>query len=147
MNIWPVLLYEIQDIWWENFSQRSIIAEFINPTTYMEDNTVTDDKDNKGMGIEDEKVNWDSLIDGVPVVDNNLSNYYGFTNVSQTYSSTEEDVYSESDMRDSVDENVDVRSYWPNLEASDSESDIDDFKDVKLYIEKVKESLIIPLDS
>ena len=120
------------------------MAEFINPMAYVEDNTVSDDKDNKGMGIEDEKVNWDSLIDGVPVVDNNLSDYYGFTNVSQTYSSTEEDVHSESDMRDSVDENVDARSYWPNLEASDSESDIDDFKDVKLYIEKVKESLIIP---
>ena len=120
------------------------MAEFINPMAYVKDNTVSDHKDNKGMGIEDEKVNWDSLIDGVPVVDNNLSDYYGFTNVSQTYSSTEEDVYSESDMRDSVDENVDARSYWPNLEASDSESDIDDFKDVKLYIEKVKESLIIP---
>ena len=87
------------------------MAEFINPMAYVKDNTVSDDKDNKGMGIEDEKVNWDSLIDGVPVVDNNLSDYYGFTNVSQTYSSTEEDVYSESDMRDSVDENVDVRSY------------------------------------
>ena len=47
-------------------------------------------------------------------------------------------------MRDFLDENVDPRNYWPNLEASDSESDIDDFKDVKLYIEKVKESLIIP---
>ena len=47
-------------------------------------------------------------------------------------------------MRDFLDENVDARNYWPNLEASDSESDIDDFKDVKLYIEKVKESLIIP---
>ena len=78
----------------------------------------------------------------MPVVDNNLSDYYGFTNVSQTYSSTEEDVYSESGMRDSVDENVDVQSYWPNLEASDLE-DVDDFKDVKLYIEKIKESLII----
>ena len=78
-------------------------------------------------------------------MDNNLSDYYGFTTVSQTYSSTEEDVYSESDMRDFLDENVDARNYWPNLEASDSESDIDDFKDVKLYIEKVKESLIIPL--
>ena len=47
-------------------------------------------------------------------------------------------------MRDFLDKNVDARNYWPNLEASDSESDIDDFKDVKLYIEKVKESLIIP---
>ena len=47
-------------------------------------------------------------------------------------------------MRDFLDENVDARNYWPNLEASDSESDIDDFKDVKLYIGKVKESLIIP---
>ena len=108
------------------------MAEFINPMTYVEDNTVSDDKDNKGMGIEDKKLNWDSLIDCVPVVDNNLSDYYGFTNVSQTYSSTEEDVYSESDMRDFLDENVDARNYWPNLEASDSESDVDDFKDVKL---------------
>ena len=55
------------------------MAEFINPMAYVEDNTVSDDKDNKGMGIEDEKVNWDSLIDGVSVVDNNLSDYYGFT--------------------------------------------------------------------
>ena len=87
------------------------MAEFMNPMAYVEDNTVSDNKDSKGMGIEDEKVNWDSLTDGVSVVDNNLSYYYGFTNVSQTYFSTEENVYSESDMRDSVDENVDVRSY------------------------------------
>ena len=53
-------------------------------------------------------------------------------------------MYSESDMRDFLDENVDARNYWPNFEASDSESDLDDFKDVKLYIEKVKKSLIIP---
>ena len=33
------------------------MAEFINPVAYMEDNTVRNDKDNKGMGIEDEKVN------------------------------------------------------------------------------------------
>ena len=72
------------------------MAEFMNPMAYVEDNTVSDDKDNKGMGIEDEKVNWDSLIDGVPVVDNNLSDYYRFTNVSQTYSS-KEDVYCESE--------------------------------------------------
>ena len=52
--------------------------------------------------------------------------------VSQTYSGTEEDLYSESNMRDFLDENVDARNYWPNLEASDSESDVDDFKDVKL---------------
>ena len=68
----------------------------------------------------------------MPVVDNNLSDYYGFTTVSQTYSSTEEDVYSESDMRGFLDENVNPRNYWPNLEASDSESDVDDFKYVKL---------------
>ena len=66
------------------------------------------------------------------VVDNNLSDYYGFRTVSQTCSITEEDVYSESDVRDFLDENVDARNYWPNLEASDSESDVDDFKDVKL---------------
>ena len=65
-------------------------------------------------------------------MDNNLSDYYGFTTVSQTYSSTEEDVYSESDMRGFLDENVNPRNYWPNLEASDSESDVDDFKYVKL---------------
>ena len=53
------------------------MAEFINPMSYVEDNTVSDDKDNKGMGIEDKKINWDSLIDGVPVVNNNLSDYYG----------------------------------------------------------------------
>ena len=68
----------------------------------------------------------------MPVVDNNLSDYSGFRTVSQTCSSTEEDVYSESDMRDFLDENVDARNYWPNLEASDSESDVDDFKYVKL---------------
>ena len=68
----------------------------------------------------------------MPVVDNNLSDYSGFRTVSQTCSSTEEDVYSESDMRDFLDENVDARNYWPNLEASDSESDVNDFKDVKL---------------
>ena len=68
----------------------------------------------------------------MPVADNNLYDYYGCRTVSQTCCSTEKYVYSESDMRDFLDENVDARNYWPNLEASDSESDVDDFKDVKL---------------
>ena len=68
----------------------------------------------------------------MPVADNNLSDYYGCRTVSQTCSSAEEYVYSESHMRDFLDENVDARNYWPNLEASDSELDVDDFKDVKL---------------
>ena len=33
------------------------MAEFINPKAYAESNTVSDHKDNKGMGIQDEKVN------------------------------------------------------------------------------------------
>ena len=33
------------------------MAEFMNPMAYVEDNTVSDNKDSKGMGIEDEKVN------------------------------------------------------------------------------------------
>ena len=41
-------------------------------------------------------------------MDNNPSDYYGFTNVSQTYSSAEEDACSEGDISDFLDENVDV---------------------------------------
>ena len=33
------------------------MAEFINPMAYVKHNTISDHKDNKGMGIEDEKVN------------------------------------------------------------------------------------------
>ena len=33
------------------------MAEFINPMAYVENNTVSDHKDKKGMGIQDEKVN------------------------------------------------------------------------------------------
>ena len=33
------------------------MAEFINPMADVENNTVSDHKDNKGMEIQDEKVN------------------------------------------------------------------------------------------
>ena len=69
---------------------------------------------------------------------------YGFTNVSETYSSAEKDDYSESDKRDFSDENVETQNYLPNPDASDSESDIDDFKDEKQYIEKFRGSLTMP---
>ena len=53
------------------------------------------------MGMEDDKVNLDLFIDGEPVMDNKSSDYYGFTNVSQsqTYAWAEKDAYSESYMR------------------------------------------------
>ena len=77
-------------------------------------------------------------------MDYNPSDYYGFTNVSRTHSSAEENVYSESDIRDSFNENVEAQYYLPNPEASDSESDNYDFKDMKQYIEKFRKSLIKP---
>lgn len=77
-------------------------------------------------------------------MDYNPSDYYGFTNVSRTHSSTEENVYSESDIRVSFNENVEAQYYLPNPEASDSESDNYDFKNMKQYIEKSRKSLIKP---
>ena len=77
-------------------------------------------------------------------MDYNPSDYYGFTNVSRTHSSAEENVYSESVIRDSFNENVEAQYYLPNPEASDSESDNYDFKDMKKCIEKFRESLIKP---
>lgn len=77
-------------------------------------------------------------------MDYNPSDYYGFTNVSRTHSSAEENVYSESVIRDSFNENVEAQYYLPNPEASDSESDNYDFKDMKQYIEKFRKSLIKP---
>lgn len=77
-------------------------------------------------------------------MDYNPSDYYGFTNVSRTHSSAEEKVYSESDIRDSFNENVEAQYYLPNPEASDWESDNYDFKDMKQYIEKSRKSLIKP---
>ena len=74
------------------------MTEFINPVAYVEDKTVSDHEDNKGMGIEDDKVNLDSFINDEPVMDNDPSDYYGFANVSQMYSSAKEDAYSETDM-------------------------------------------------
>ena len=68
---------------------------------------------------------------------------HGFANVSRTYSSAEENAYSESDIKDFLDENVEAQNHLPNPEASVSESDIDDFKDVKQYIEKFREFLIL----
>ena len=38
------------------------MTEFINPVEHGEDNTVSDHEDNKGIGIEDDKVNLDSFI-------------------------------------------------------------------------------------
>ena len=64
-------------------------------------------------------------------MDYNPSDYYGFTNVSRTHSSAEENVYSESDIRVSFNENVEAQYYLPNPEASDSESDNYDFKNMK----------------
>ena len=77
-------------------------------------------------------------------MDYNPLDYYGFTNVSRTHSSAEENVYSESDIRVSFNENVEAQYYLPNPEASDSESDNYDFKDMKQYIEKFRKSLIKP---
>ena len=77
-------------------------------------------------------------------MDYNPSDYYGFTNVSRTHSSAEENVYSESDIRDSFNENVEAQYYLPNPEASDWESDNYDFKDMKQCIEKSRKSLIKP---
>ena len=77
------------------------MAAFINPMSYVEDNTISDHEENKGMGTEDDKVNLDLFIDDEPAMDNKPSDYYGFTDVSQsqTYASAEKDVYSESNMR------------------------------------------------
>ena len=52
-------------------------------------------------------------------MDYNPSDYYGFTNVSRTHSSAEENVYSESDIRVSFNGNVEAQYYLPNPEASD----------------------------
>ena len=94
------------------------MAEFINPMSYVEDNTVSDHEENKGMGIKDDKVNLDLFIDDKPVMDNKPSDYYGFTNVSQsqTYASAEKDTYSESNIRVFSYENGDGRNYFPNLQ-------------------------------
>lgn len=119
------------------------MAEFINLMTHVKVNTVSDNKDNEGMDVEDGKVSLISFIDDKPIMDNKPSDYYGFTNVSQTYSTAEEDAYSESDIRNLLDEKVKAKNYSPNPEASDSESDNDDFKDVKQYIEKFRESSIV----
>ena len=64
---------------------------------------------------------------------------HGFANVSRTYSSAEENAYSESDIKDFLDENFEAQNHLPDPEASVSESDIDDFKDVKQYIVKFRE--------
>ena len=94
------------------------MAEFINPMSYVEDNTFSDHEGNKGMGIEDDKVNLDLFIDDEPVMDNKPSDYHGFTNgsQSQTYASAEKDAYSESNMRVFSYENGDRRNYFPNLQ-------------------------------
>ena len=94
------------------------MAEFINPMSYVEDNTVSDHEENKGMGIEDDKVNLDLFIDDEPVMDNKPSDYYGFTNKSQSqaYARAEKDAYSKSNMRVFSYENGDGRNYFPNLQ-------------------------------
>ena len=94
------------------------MTEFINPMSYVEDNTVSDHEVNKCMGMEDDKVNLDLFIDHEPVMDNKSSDYYGFTNVSQSqrHPWAEKDAYSESNMRNFSYENVDGQNYFPNLE-------------------------------
>ena len=94
------------------------MTEFINPMSYVEDNSVSDHEVNKCMGMEDDKVNLDLFIDHEPVMDTKSSDYYGFTNVSQsqTHAWAEKDAYSESNMRNFSYENVDGRNYFPNLE-------------------------------
>lgn len=76
-------------------------------------------------------------------MDNIPSDYYGYTNPSRTHSSAAENAYSDSEIKDFLDENVKAQNYLPNPDASDSVSDVDDFRDVKKYIIRFRESLII----
>ena len=75
--------------------------------------------------------------------DENLSDYYGFLNVSRSAESAEEDALSESNVRQVNNENVEAENYCLNSDEEVSDNE-DNFANSKEIIEDFIKSLKIP---
>ena len=54
----------------------------------------------------------------------NPSDYYGFTNVTRTYSNAEEDAFSNSDITDFLDEDLEASNYYVDPDMSDKDDNV-----------------------
>ena len=116
------------------------MTEFLNldAEENQDENMVSEDEDLEKCN----KVSLDSFIDDSIQKNDNPSAYYGFTNITRTYSSDEEDAFSEFDIRDFLDEDVETSNYCVQLNMSDKEEDV--FIDSKRKVVKLKDTLLIP---
>ena len=94
--------------------------EYLN--CYVE---VSDDSDeNKQEQEIIAKVSLDNFIDDNTEIENNLSDYYGLTNITRSISDAKKDAFSESDIEDFPDKNLEARNYCP---TSEDDGEIDYF--------------------
>ena len=98
------------------------MTEFLNldAEENQDENMVSEDEDLEKCN----KVSLDSFIDDSIQKNDNPSAYYGFTNITRTYSSDEEDAFSKFDIRDFLDEDVETSNYCVQLNMSDKEEDV-----------------------
>ena len=72
---------------------------------------VSNDFDESEQEQEDDQVSLTNFIDDNSEIDNSVSDYYGLTNITQSISDAENDVFSGSDIEDFFDENVEAKNY------------------------------------
>ena len=113
------------------------MADFLLSEAVDEDATTAvvccdDDEGNiVNMTLSDEE-----FIDDSSVIEESVSDYYGFTNVSRDYSDAIQDSFSDFDY------NQEANNYCDENELDDLK--IDDFKDFKSKIEKFTKTLLNP---
>ena len=110
---------------------ETIDDEGNNVSLSLCDETVDNDNENDVMNLTDEEFIDDSFVE------ESISDYYGFTNVSREYNDAIQDSFSD------LDSEQNANNYCVNEnELYDVETD--DFKDSKIKIERFEKSLINP---
>ena len=70
---------------------------------------VSSDFDESEKEQKDDQVSLNNFIDEDSEMDNKTSDYYGLTNITRSMSDAEDDAFSESNIEDFLDENVEVK--------------------------------------
>ena len=70
---------------------------------------VSSDFDESEKEQKDDQVSLNNFIDEDSEMDNKTSDYYDLTNITRSMSDAEDDAFSESNIEDFLDENVEVK--------------------------------------
>ena len=109
------------------------MADFLLSEAVDEDAKTTVDSDNDEGNIFNMTLSDEEFIDD-SVVEESVSDYYGFTNVSREYDDAIQDSFSD------LDYNQEANNYCDESEIYDSK--IDGFNDYKSRIEKFAKTLV-----